>query len=130
VQYADQVRLERLAMGEGEISKQKFLALALDFYQTYLEIDPILLNNLAWNIMERTEDSSELAVAVKMVEESIHHDPEYYNYDSLAHLLFKLGKIEEAKASAIKAVEYANASGENYKSTQELIWKIRKALGD
>jgi predicted RNA polymerase sigma factor len=51
----------------------------------------------------------------------------YFNNDTYANVLFKLGKKEEAKIAAEKAIELAKKEGADYQETQDLLDKINGA---
>jgi predicted RNA polymerase sigma factor len=67
-----------------------------------------------------------LAKAEAWAKYSVELYPAYFNYDTYASVLYKLGKKAQAKAAAEKAIEIAKKEGEDYSITQELLEKINK----
>jgi predicted RNA polymerase sigma factor len=65
-----------------------------------------------------------LAKAEEWAKHSVELHPGYFNCDTYAAVLYKLGKKAEAQAAAEKAIELAKKEGADYGSTQELLEKI------
>ena len=86
------------------------------------------LNSMAWNTYESSDDKDRLKSAKEWVIRSIELNPNYYNIDTYAALLFKLEEFENALVQADKAISIAKNTGRDYQSTSELIEKIREKI--
>lgn len=71
------------------------------------------LNNAAWYFYENTDDLEELFKALEWSKKSIEIEEYAAYYDTYAHLLFKLDKVEEAIEAQRKAIELAYEYGED-----------------
>ncbi len=85
-----------------------------------------LLNGVAWNFYEHLEDNTNLQKAMRWVNKSIQLSDNYFNNDTRASLLYKLGRKDEAMKAAEAAIALAKKSGDDYKSTEDLLAKIRE----
>lgn len=65
------------------------------------------LNKVAWGIYKKLENPKDILCGVRLSERSIEIEPFASNYETLAHLLDKQGKKEQALQAAIKSKEYA-----------------------
>ncbi len=92
----------------------------------YASDDWQMLNGFAWTFYENISDKSMLKKAAKWAKKSISLDKNYYNTDTYASLLYKLGKYDDALKYAKEAVELAKKSNQDYSGTEELIKKIEK----
>jgi antitoxin component YwqK of YwqJK toxin-antitoxin module len=86
------------------------------------------LNNLAWKIYENETDIGVLKNAIKWIKRSISLDENYYNTDTYAALLYKIGNYKQAIIVAKETIEIAKANGDNYKSTTKLVKDINVKL--
>jgi hypothetical protein len=86
------------------------------------------LNKVAWDFYENVSDKAMLEKAEGWIKHSVELKPGYFNYDTYAAVLYKLGKKLEAKEAAEKAIELAKAEGQEYTSTQEMLDKLN-AMG-
>lgn len=105
-------------------------------YKKLLEIDHILyekyienadqLNNAAWEIYENPDASKkELNYALSWARKSVQIQEEYYNTDTLAHLLFRLGNLQEARQWAERSLALGREKGEDVTLTEILLSKIQ-----
>ncbi len=84
------------------------------------------LNNKAWNVYERGETNKQkLEEAITWAEQSTQMEKNYYNSDTMAHLLAKVGRRAEALKWANEAVKLGKAAGEDVASTQKLVQKLK-----
>jgi len=92
-----------------------------------IEIDNSgFLNDVAWRFYLNIEDKAKLEKAEAWSKKSVALKSEYHNNDTLAAILFKLGKIEEGHKVALGAIEMAKKKRQNFKGTQDLIDKYVK----
>lgn len=103
---------------------QGYAEATVRYFQDYPPENPVELNNAAWSLYEIVDDPALLKEAVGWAEQSVALQPAYYNYDTLAALYYKLGKMRKAKKAAEKAIELAKANGEDYAATEELLEEI------
>lgn len=100
----------------------------IHFTDTYLMDDANRLNSAAWDFYERTGNKAYLLRAEAWAKRSVQLAPGYANMDTHAAVLYKLGKYEEAKASATKAIELGKSANEDVKETEALLKKINGKL--
>ncbi len=86
------------------------------------------LNSLAWNVYENESDKEKLANAVKWVKRSIELNKNYYNSDTYAALLYKMGNYKEALVIAQEAITIAKKDNEDFSATTKLIEEINSKL--
>ncbi|NNC94344.1 MAG: thioredoxin family protein [Chitinophagales bacterium] len=86
------------------------------------------LNAAAWKYFENEEDEIKLNEALFWVLKSIRLDKNWYNTDTQANLLLKLGRLEEAKKAAINSIEIARRDGMDPEETELLLEKINDSL--
>lgn len=81
-----------------------------------------MTNQIAWSIYE-DENSSNLLVnrAIKELEKALEQGDEPNAMDTLAHLYYRAGNKEKAKAVAENALKKGKAAGLEMKETQELL---------
>ncbi len=103
----------------------EFAKAADRYLSTYGSTDADELNNIAWTFFEYVDNSVLLKKAVAWVEKSIELDPGYHNLDTLAHLLYKLGKLSKAKKVAKQAIWLAAEEDIKLSSTEALLAQIR-----
>lgn len=84
-------------------------------------------NQYAWYAYEHIEDNELLQKAARWAKKSIALEDNYYNEDTLAALLFKLGKYDEAEVAANKAIAFADEAGDDHTETSSLLEKIKAA---
>ncbi len=84
-------------------------------------------NKYAWFFYENVDDKQLLKKALSWITKSISIDENYYNVDTRAALLFKLGTYTDAEQAANKAIGLAMAAEEDYSETEKLLEKIREA---
>lgn len=89
--------------------------------------DAVLLNDYAWAFYQHIDDKTRLAEAVKWAKQSMALENQYYNNDTMAALLFKMGQLAEAKKYANKAIHIAQQNSEDYETTQKLLEQIEAA---
>ena len=94
------------------------------YFGTFPTDNATELNNAAWNFFELVEDVEMLETALGWAERSVDLDGQYYNYDTLACLYFKLGKKRKARKAAEYAIEIARNNGEDYSPTEALLRQI------
>lgn len=83
-----------------------------------------MLNEFAWSFYEHVNDKAMLKKASKWAKKSMELEKNYYNTDTYAALLYKLGKNEQALKYAKEAIALAKKSGINYSETEAMIKKI------
>ncbi len=98
---------------------------AVKFIDKYGKDDYNRLNNMAWGFYEHVTDRAMLLKAEEWSKRSVELNPGYFNYDTYAAVLVKLGKKTEALAAAEMAIELAKKSGDDYKETSLMLEKIK-----
>lgn len=106
-----------------------FMATAIAGIEKYYWDNSEQLNSLAWSVTELTAQPQHMKEADRWVTRSIELDENYYNLDTRAWIQYKLGNNALSKSLAEKAISAAKKAGESeesYKSTLELLDKLRK----
>lgn len=83
-----------------------------------------LLNSAAWGYYETKTAPSDIKKALGWAKRSVELDENYFNTDTYAHLLHKVGKKKSALKWAKRAVELGKASNQDVTATEELIRSI------
>lgn len=98
---------------------------AFAYIDKYANNDANLINSIAWTIYENVDEKAVLEKASALSKHSTELNDSYAFNDTFACLLYKSGKKEEAVKAAEHAIDLAKKSNEDYKSTQELLDKIK-----
>lgn len=121
---------ERLIMGSDmslySVTGQwdAYAKVSAEYINAYADSDWALLNNIAWSFYEHIDDPVHLDKAIGWSKKSIAINPNYYNSDTYASLLYKRGKKSEAVAAAKQAIILAEKEGMDSTPTKELLRKI------
>lgn len=99
---------------------------AATYIEKYNDLSPSDLNGIAWTFYENIDDKTLLAKAAEWAKRAVEQNDISAFNDTHAAVLYKLGKKEEAKTAALKAIELAKQKGEDYKETENLLKKINK----
>lgn len=86
------------------------------------------LNNVAWYIYENTEDKSKLKKAEEYAKRSVNAQKEFFNLDTYAHILFKLGKNKEAKTAIEEAIQLGETKKQDVSESKSLLEQINKQM--
>ena len=86
------------------------------------------LNNVAWYIYENTEDKPKLKKAEEYAKRSVNAQKEFFNLDTYAHILFKLGKNKEAKTAIEEAIQLGEAKKQDVSESKSLLEQINKQM--
>jgi thioredoxin-related protein len=109
-------------------NKKEMLQLINTGVEKYFNDDIGQLNNLAWQIMEATDDLTLLNKADEVVKRSIELKEDNYNLDTRASILHKLGRNPEAKKLAEKSISIGRKNHEDIEETQALLEEIKLEL--
>lgn len=86
---------------------------------------------LAKNENKTTKQQQEnRLLAIHWIEESIKTDPQYYNYETYAHLLYQIGSREQALVAAEKAVALGKLAGIDFSRSKELVEHLKAPTQD
>jgi thioredoxin-related protein len=107
-------------------NKEEYARATVAHFKKYPSKDATELNEAAWTFYRVVEDKKMLKAAVKWAKKSIKIDNQYYNNDTLAALLFKAGKLKDAKKAAEKAIALGKQAGEDTQETEKLLEQIVK----
>jgi len=91
------------------------------------QTDGNMINSLSWAVYQSCDDSKQLQRATNICGSYIasQSDAGYAIRDTYAHLLMKTEHWEEAENEGRKAIELAEAAGEDAKETRELLQEIK-----
>ena len=98
---------------------------AVNFADKYAKDDWQMLNGFAWDFYENVNDNAMMKKAEQWAKRSMELEKNYYNTDTYASILYKLGKYDDALKNANDAIELAKKSGDKYGGTEKLIEKIK-----
>lgn len=104
----------------------KYTAFAHDNVSKYFFNDAKALNAICWTYFMRVDEKDKLADAEKWIAQSVKLDDSYYNTDTYANILRKIGKNKEAIEMAKHSIEAAKKSKEDFSSTEELLNDLQK----
>ena len=99
----------------------RYLPAAVEHYANYPSDNYAELNGVAWTFFENTDDPELLALAIRWAEKSVELYPYYPNLDTLAWLYHKTGQQEKAKATALRAIEYAKEASLDFSETEKIL---------
>ena len=83
------------------------------------------LNNVSWDYFEQFEDKQYLEKALNWANRSVEIEENYYNTDTQANILAKLGRTEEAIKATERSIENGKAAGEETRETEDLLKKLK-----
>ncbi len=87
------------------------------------------LDAIAWRLSEKVKDNKVLAKAEILVKRSIQLEPNFLNHETLAQVLFKMGKYKEAHLVTMNSIRMAKEAGESYDNSISLLnFIIQKLL--
>lgn len=86
------------------------------------------MNSIAWTYYEQEDNSKRLEAALSWVERSISIDKNWYNTDTRAHLLYKLGRYKQALVAAEESAKIGTDGGNDVSGTEALVEKIKEAM--
>jgi len=129
IEYPDQYRFYILMTYYEKTKDWKGYANALSEYIEKNGYDNAgMINDHCWRIYENVDDKDILLQATGWMEKVIGVQPNYFNLDTYAALLYKTGQYNEAMKYADQAIETAKKEGQDYSGTKELKEKIEKAM--
>lgn len=100
-----------------------YVPAAVKYYSTYGSDNAMELNSAAWTIFESSDNKDHLQQALTWAKMSVEMDPGYANMDTLAWLYHKTGNKKMAKETALKAIDLAKATGQDYSETEKILEK-------
>lgn len=125
---ASQADFYQMQYYEATENWDKYLKSASTFVEKHVNLkdekSANTLNNIAWSFFEHTNDKKILKKAEKWAAQSVNLDSKFYNNDTYANILAKLGKKKEAIAAAEKAIVLAKQEGVNFKDTKALLDRL------
>ncbi len=105
---------------------QRYTTFAHANVPKYFLDDAKMLNAICWTYFQKVDDKKNLADAEKWIAQSVKLEDEYYNTDTYANILHKVGKNKEAIDMAKHSIEAAKKSKEDFSSTEELLNAMMK----
>jgi predicted Zn-dependent protease len=111
---------------KGNKNYSRYAELAHDYINNYFLNDPQMLNAVCWTYFQHISDKNQLAEAEKWIAQSVKLEDKYYNTDTYANILHKLGKKKEAIEMTNHSIALAKKDGEDYSSSQELLDTLMK----
>ena len=112
---------EEMNYYKGNKNYSRYAELAHDYINSHFLDDPKMLNAVCWTYFQHISDKNQLAEAEKWIAQSVALEDKYYNTDTYANLLKKLGKKKEAIEIVNHAIALAKKEGEDFSSSQDLL---------
>lgn len=109
---------------EGVGDSQNYVKSTRRYMQNNTSNDPIFLNRKAWELVRLSDKKSDLKIAKKWIEKSINLESHYYNNETYARILYKLGEKDSSKAVLYEAIAIAKRLGIDFADAQDLLDKI------
>ena len=104
---------------------KKYRKQAVKYVKGYAMNQPDVLNNIAWDFYENVDKRKFLKKALAWSKRSVDLKDDYYNNDTMAALLYKLGKKDEALKAAENAIAIAKRNRQDYSATAKLLKLIK-----
>ena len=114
----------QLMYSPDPVGQEKFIAEIQLFLADTPDLGSRYYNKVAWQVYEISNDKMVLAKAADWAQISIDGKKDSYNTDTMAALLYKLGKMDKARTFALESIELAKEEGNDYSATQDLLNKI------
>ena len=114
----------QLMYSPDPVDQEKFIAEIQLFLADTPDLSPRNYNAIAWQVYEISNDKMVLAKAAEWTQISIDGKKDSYNTDTMAAILYKLGKMDKARTFALESIELAKKEGNDYSATQDLLNKI------
>ena len=111
---------------KGNKDYEKYTTLAHDYINHFFMDDATSLNAVCWTYFMHVNDKDKLAEAEKWIGRSVALEDKYYNTDTYANILNKMGKKKEAIEMTNHSIALAKQAGEDFSSTQELLNDLLK----
>jgi thioredoxin-related protein len=86
------------------------------------------INSYCWGIYEKCDDPEVISAACEWMKKALENDSQYAYMDTYAALLYKNKNYNEAEKYATQAISIGKKAGEDVKSTEELLEKVKTAL--
>lgn len=107
-------------------SSEKYAKTVVDYYEKYPAQDPSEMSDIAYNFYELDVSNRKLLKkALKWTKTAIKKDANFFNYETLAAVYYRMGKKRKAKKAAKKSISLAKKAREDYSETQKLLNKIQ-----
>lgn len=114
----------RLSFYENAHDWKKYASEINHYTKSFEGLDPVKLNIAAWNIYNNSSKKRLIRKAIKWCKTSMAISPQYYNHETYAHLLHKLGKDKKAKSAVLRALVMANREGKVNTRAEQLAQDI------
>ncbi len=118
---ADKLYFNRMMYTKDPVKREKFLTDIQLFLAELPDVGWSFYNAVAWEVHDMTDDKEVLKKALLWAKKSVEEDSNFYNNDTVAAILVKLGNKKEAKPYAEKAIELAKKEGQDSSETQKLL---------
>ncbi len=101
----------KLGFYEGSQSWKAYAKEINHYAKNFNGLDPIKLNIAAWNVHNNTQSKRLLRKAASWCKKSMEINTQYYNQETYAHILHKLGKKKQAERAVLRALILARQEG-------------------
>ena len=116
--------IDLLMYDELPANQEKFLTETILFTASEPDMDWQFYNGVAWRFYELTKDQDYLLKAADWAQKSIEYEENSYNTDTKAHILYVIGRYDEAETMAKRSIALAQEEGNDPSATQALLEKI------
>lgn len=118
------VLMVEVRLAEQKKDWKSYMKMVDRYITNYEKENGMLLNSVAWNVYENITDKKQLTKALGWAKKSVSLNENVYNIDTYAHLLYALGKQNEAIEQEKRAIELAKS--ENDPILEELEANLQK----
>lgn len=101
-----------------------YAKVAFEYAEKYLDNDWKSLDGIAWKLAEHSDDKNVLRRAEFLAKKSIQLEPNFLNYETLAIINLKLGKLKESHQAISTSMNLAKEINESLDSGIEILHKI------
>jgi thiol-disulfide isomerase/thioredoxin len=109
----------------GREEWKEYADVTIAYMNTKPEMTADGLNNIAWYFYEHVDNPKHMKLALEWVNRSVEMAPEFANMDTKTMVLKKLGRTEEAIATAEMAIAKAKETGADYSETEKALNEMR-----
>ncbi len=110
--------------GTGDM--ERYVYTVSKFVSKVDSFDPVFLNQFAEEVCIYSDNRGYLRKALKWSDRAVSLAPNSHNYNTHAQLSYKMGKRDQAYASARKAIQLANDSKNECLASEELLAKLQR----
>lgn len=117
-----------LVLYQGKYDSVTYAHMAYAYFKAGRLNSPWTLNNIAWDFQVKHKDTDILDMGIEMVERSLEIEKNGANVDTYAMILFKRGRLQEARDQMLEAIQLMKEAGEEVGESEKGLKEIEAAL--